>query len=361
VRDLTRACVHCGLCLESCPTYRVLHEEADSPRGRILLVDALLEGRVREREARVHLDRCVGCLACETACPSGVPYGHLLEEARRRLGAPRIARLVLNRIVTRPLAVRALTLVARTLGLVPPAGRALPWPAPPPRPKARVALHLGCVTPHLFPRLPAEAAHALTRLGYLVEVPREQACCGALHRHAGLDAGALLERNARAFAGYDLAVSLAAGCSTTPGLTDICRVLLAERPFAGARLPPVRVAFDAPCHLQHAQGVDAAPLLDAIEGVERVTLPGASECCGAGGLYMGLQPSLARRVRAGKIAEILASQATVVATPNPGCMAWIWRGLRAMGAAIEVVHPATLLARALGRDSGGPRPGAPGS
>jgi glycolate oxidase iron-sulfur subunit len=346
--EVTRACVHCGLCLESCPTYRVLREEADSPRGRVLLVDALLEGRVREREARVHLDRCVGCLACETSCPSGVPYGHLLEEARRRLGAPLLARLFLNHVVTRPRAVRALAGAARMLGLAPPAGRALPWPAPPSRPKARVALHLGCVTQYLFPRLPFEAAHALTRLGYRVEVPPGQACCGALHRHAGVDAGHLLERNARAFSGFDLAVSLAAGCSTTPGLTDLCRVLLAERPFAGARLPAVRVAFDAPCHLLHAQGVDAAPLLDAIEGVERVSLPGASECCGAGGLYMGLQPSLARRVRAKKVAEILATRAPVVATPNPGCMAWIWRGLRAAGSTAEVLHPVTLLARAFG-------------
>jgi glycolate oxidase iron-sulfur subunit len=315
----------------------VLREEADSPRGRILLLDALLEGRARESDVRYHLDRCIGCLACQSACPSGVPYGTLLEEGRRRLGPGFRARLFLRGILPRPAFVRALVALARLARLVPPRPPPLGWPDPPPRPKGRLALHLGCVTPHLFPNLAAEAAHVLTRLGYRVDADRGP-CCGALHRHAGLfHEGPRLE-----------AVSLAAGCSTTPGLTDICRVLLAERPFAGARLPPVRVAWDAPCHLIHAQGVDAAPLLDAIEGVTRVNLPGAADCCGAGGLYMGLEPALARKVRAKKVEEIVASGARIVATPNPGCMLWIWRGLREARARVEVAHPVSLLARALG-------------
>ncbi len=314
----------------------MLREEADSPRGRILLVNAFLDGRAEARDVRFHLDRCVGCLACEAVCPSGVPYGRLLEEGREALGGPSfLARLFLRHAVNRPLLLRALVAVARLLGRVPPKPPLLPWPVVE-HPKGRLKLHLGCVTPHLFPNLAAEAAHVLARLGYAVE-PMEERCCGALHRHAGLpyETGGIE------------GVSLAAGCSTTPGLKDICRVLLRER-ILGARLPPVRVAWDAPCHLIHAQGIDAAPLLDAIEGVERVTLPGATECCGAGGLYMGLQRRLARKVREKKVAEILASGATVVATPNPGCMLWISWGLREAGAAVEVVHPVTLLARALG-------------
>jgi glycolate oxidase iron-sulfur subunit len=319
----------------------VLREEADSPRGRILLLDAFLEARADAADVRYHLDRCVGCLACEAVCPSGVPYGHLLEEGRRKLGGPGfLPRLFLRHVLNRPSLLRALVGAARLFGRVPPKPPLLPWPGPVAKPKARVALHLGCVTPHLFPNLAAEAAHVLSRLGYGVDVPAGQRCCGALHRHAGLPYEPKVE-----------GISLAAGCSTTPGLTDVCRVLLAERPFAGARLPPVRVAWDAPCHQIHAQGVDAAPILDAIEGVERVTLPGATECCGAGGLYMGLQPKLARKVREKKVAEILASGAQLVATPNPGCMLWIWRGLREAGASVEVVHPVTLLARALGRGS----------
>jgi len=330
----------------------VLREEVDSPRGRILLLDALGKGRAEERDVRFHLDRCVGCLACEAMCPSGVPYGRLLEEGRKELGGPPLLpRLFLRHALNRPALLRVAVGLARWLGRVPPRPPPLPWPAAPEPAKARVRIHLGCVTPHLFPNLAAEAAHVLARLGYAAE-PAGQRCCGALHRHAGLP--------------YDApsldALSLAAGCSTTPGLTDVCRVLLRERPFPGARLPPVRVAWDAPCHHLHAQGLDAAPLLDAIEGVERVTLPGAAECCGAGGLYMGLQPALARRVREKKVAEILASGARIVATPNPGCMLWIWRGLREARSDVLVVHPVTLLARALGaREAGGARGPVPGS
>jgi glycolate oxidase iron-sulfur subunit len=298
---------------------------------------ALEEGRAAEADVRRHIDRCVGCLACEAICPSGVPYGRLLEAGRERLGGPTLLpRIFLRHVVNRPLLLRALAGVARLLGRVPGKPPPIPWPSAPQAPKGRVSLHLGCVTPHLFPNLAAEAAFVLTRLGYAVEPDRGR-CCGALHRHAGLS--------------YDApkldAISLAAGCSTTPGLTDICKVLLRERP-EGARLPPTRVAWDAPCHLIHAQGIDAAPLLDAIEGIERVTLPGATECCGAGGLYMGLQPELARRVRRKKIDEIVASGATVVATANPGCMLWIGQGLREAGSRVEVMHPVTLLARALG-------------
>jgi glycolate oxidase iron-sulfur subunit len=312
----------------------VLREEADSPRGRILLLDALAEGRAEAADVRYHLDRCVGCLACEAVCPSGVPYGHLLEEGRAKLGGPSfLPRLFLRHVVNRPLLLRTLVGFARLFGLVPPRPPLLPWPMVA-NPKARLNLPLGCVTPHLFPNLAAEAAHVLARLGYAVD-RGSQRCCGALHRHAGLP----YESSADG-------ISLAAGCSTTPGLTDVCRVLLAERPL-GLRLPPVKVAWDAPCHQIHAQGLDAAPLLDAIEGVERVALPGASECCGAGGLYMGLQPKLARQVREKKIAEILASGAQVVATPNPGCMLWIWRGLREAGASVEVLHPVTLLFRGI--------------
>jgi glycolate oxidase iron-sulfur subunit len=297
-------------------------------------LDALLEGRAAAEDVRTHLDRCVGCLACEAVCPSGVPYGHLLEEGRKKLGGPSfLPRLFLRHVVNRPFLLRALVGAARLLNRVPPKPPLFPWPVVT-NPKAVLPLHLGCVTPHLFPNLAAEAAHVLARLGYAVE-PAGQRCCGALHRHAGLPYESRAE-----------GIALAAGCSTTPGLTDICKVLLEER-IEGARLPPVRVAWDAPCHLIHAQGIDAAPLLDAIEGVERVTLPGATECCGAGGLYMGLERRLARKVREKKVAEILASKAQIVATPNPGCMLWIWRGLREANAEVEVVHPVTLLARAL--------------
>ena len=344
IRELARACVHCGICLPKCPTYRVLKEEADSPRGRVLLLEALEEGRLRAEDVRPSIDRCIGCRACETACPSGVPYGRVLEEGRSALGGPgRLVRFSL-RALTRPKLVRLLVAAARILGRAPPRSRAGPWPDPPARPRARVALHLGCVTPHLFPRLAGDLAYLLTRLGFRAEAPPGQTCCGALHRHAGLDAGELEERNARAFAGYDLTVSAAAGCSTTRGFTDACRLLLEEERLPAARLPRSRVAYDAPCHLLHAQGVDASRLLDAIAGVERVDLPGSDECCGAGGIFMELQGGLARRVRAEKLDRIAASGADTVATPNPGCMLWLWRGLKERGLRVAVAHPVSLLA-----------------
>jgi len=344
---LARACVHCGICLPACPTYRVGKEEADSPRGRVLLLDALAAGRAGAATVRPHLDRCIGCRACESVCPSGVPFGQLLEEGRAALGGPRpMLRFLLRGVLPHPRLVALLAGAARLLGRAPPRARPRPWPEPPARARARVGLHLGCVTPHLFPHLAADAAHALTRAGYRVDAPAGQACCGALHRHAGLDAGALAAANRRAFAGCDFVASAAAGCSTTEGFTDVCRLLL-EAPPDGARLPaPVRVAWHPPCHLL-AQGIDAAPLLDAIEGVERIALPAAAGCCGAGGAYMELQPALARAVREASLDAIAASGAQVVATANPGCMLWLARGLRERGLAVPVVHPVSLLAEAL--------------
>ncbi len=337
-------CVHCGICLSACPTYRLDKEEAESPRGRLMLMDALANGEATPGEVRPHLDRCIGCRACESVCPSGVAYGERLEEARRRLGGPRRPlAFVLRQIVKRP---RPIVALARLLGLAPPRPAAEAWPTPPARPKARIALHLGCVTPHLYPGLVSDTAHLLTHLGYAVESPAGQTCCGALLRHAGLDAAGCEERNAKAFLGFDAVVSPASGCSTTAGITDVCRLLARELPLSGARLPPVRVAFDPPCHLLHGQRVDATPLLRAIDGVTLVPLDGASDCCGAGGIYMESQRGFALRVRAPKLDAILRSGAEVVATANPGCMLWLWRGLKA-GRAIEVVHPVSLLRRAL--------------
>ncbi|MHC4956926.1 MAG: (Fe-S)-binding protein [Planctomycetota bacterium] len=347
LRELSRPCVHCGICLDACPTYRVLKEEADSPRGRIFLLEALLDGRVDPADVQPHIDRCVGCRACETACPSGVPYGAILEHGRARLGGPPwLVRALLRHVVTRPWAARLIVALGRVAGRFPPREAPAAWPDPPSRPRARVALHLGCVLPALFPALAADTARVLTRLGFHVEVPSGQGCCGALQRHAGLDDAALRERNERAFRGYDIVVSAAAGCSATPGLTDVCALLLDES-LAG-RLEPVTVAYDAPCHLLHGQGIDASRLLDSIEGVTRVELEGDDRCCGAGGLYMEREPELARAVREEKLDAIERSGARVVTTPNPGCMVWLWRGLRERGSAVEVVHPVTLLARAGG-------------
>jgi glycolate oxidase iron-sulfur subunit len=307
----------------------VTREEAESPRGRILLVDALRAGQAAPANVRPHLDLCIGCLACESVCPSGVPYREILEEGRRLAGGPRRhVRFFLERLLPRRRLMGLLTWPWRR-------GKPLPLPAAPPHPKGRIALHLGCLTHHLFPRLAGEAAHLLTRLNWRVEIPAEQGCCGALHRHAGLP------HEPPRHEGFDFVLSPAAGCSTTPGLTDLSAFLLRERAFEGARLPPTRVAWHPPCHLLHAQRIDASPLLRGIEGIDLVPLSDA--CCGAGGLYMELQPRMAREVRRGKLDEIRASGASVVATANPGCMLWLMRG----GFGGRVEHPVSLLYRAL--------------
>jgi glycolate oxidase iron-sulfur subunit len=266
-----------------------------------------------------------------------VPYGELLELGRARLGGPgRLVRTFLTRILPRRWMMRGVVAAARLAGKM-PKKRTAAWPAPPTDPRGVLTLHLGCLTPHVFPHLAPEAAQVFSRLGYAVEPAVTPSCCGALHRHAGLPApeGDTTDM-----------VSVAAGCSATPGMRDACALLLDELPLTGFRLPPVKVAYDAPCHLLHGQGVDAAPLLDAIEGVERVPLAGADRCCGAGGLYMEQQPALARAVRAEKLDAIEASGAQVVATPNPGCMIWLWRGIKQRKLDVEVVHPLSLLARA---------------
>ncbi len=355
---LSAPCVHCGLCLPACPTYSVTHDEVESPRGRILLLEAWGEGRVTADDVRPHLDRCIGCLACESMCPSGVPYAALLESGRAALGGPPFFwRVFLRHLLKRRWLVGAAAGLARLVRRVPPkehrrpafALRATARAGPsacselvPTQPRARVGIHLGCVTPALFPRLAGDVALVLAKLGYLVEVPRRQGCCGALARHAGL----AQEADLAPFAGCDFVVSAAAGCSATPGLTDVTRLLLDETEFAGARHMPLRVAYDAPCHLVHAQGVDAGPVLDRIPGITRVALPDDEDCCGAGGLYMQREPELARAVRARKLDALLESGAEAVATPNPGCMLWLWQGLRQRGANVRVVHPVTLLAEA---------------
>ena len=334
--ELTRPCVHCGICLPACPTYGVLKEEADSPRGRVLLLDEFLAGRVDAAAVKPYIDRCIGCRACETACPSGVQYGELLEVGRARLGGPDLRTRLFLKLIGRRWTAAALAMGGRLAGRL-PKRRTAPWPDRPSSPRATIRLQPGCITPYVFPHLAAEAARVLAHLGYAVEtVP---GCCGALHRHAGLQPPKPREQ-------LEGLVSLAAGCSATPGMRDLCALLLDELPIARLKLPPVRVAYDAPCHLLHGQGIDAAPLLDAIDGVERVPLDDSQRCCGAGGLYMEQQPELARRVRAEKLDAIERSGAEVVATPNPGCMIWLWRGLRARRLAVEVVHPVTLLARA---------------
>jgi glycolate oxidase iron-sulfur subunit len=393
------ACVHCGFCLQACPTYLALGDENDSPRGRIYLMKALVEGELAldDESVHTHIDRCLGCRACETACPSGVPYGALLEATRATIAEvekpPLRARIILALFAHRTLmrlAVGAARLVratglARSLsGLPGDLGFAFAMLASSESPLARAgtsypggdgsrgtfALLEGCVMEGLFTAANRATERTLIANDYTQVPAPEQHCCGALHAHAGdlETARALARKNIAAFekSGAEFFVTNAAGCGAllkeyehllahdgtwttraaafSSRVRDVSELLAAAGPRAGAPLP-MRVTYDAPCHLQHAQRVTAAPLevLDAIPGLERVALVDSDQCCGSAGIYNLLEPALSAAVLAPKIAHIELTGASLVATGNPGCMMQIGAGMARAGLSARTVHPVELL------------------
>ena len=394
-------CVHCGLCLSSCPTYRETGRETSSPRGRVYLARGVAEGRISlEGIASEEMYLCLGCRACETACPSGVRYGELLEEARaaieregaRRGTARRLEWWVLRRIVPHRERLRllvSLLALAQRLRLDRLASSRLPrtWrqrhrllpevPAhrerrPLPRRvsaegerRGRVALLEGCIMPEFFGRTNRATARVLARNGFEVLVPDGQGCCGALHAHAG-DADSarrLLERNRTAFlaADVDAIVVNSAGCGAhlrgaerwlpdgggtlSERVRDVSEFLVE----VGLRPPDgrveARVSYDDPCHLLHGQGVEDAPrrLLESIPGVELVQHADAAGCCGAAGIYNLTHPEMSEAVLARKLDALAAVDPDVVATGNPGCIMQIARGAAERGLRARVVHPVELL------------------
>ena len=393
------ACVHCGFCLQSCPTYVALEDENDSPRGRLLLMRSLLEGTLLtdDEDVRGHLDRCLGCRACETACPAGVPYGHLLEATRATLTArhplPIGARLLLG-VFARP---RLLT-IAMALGramrgsrLASVLARVLPgrigfaldmlqatrvpvarerYGAPRDGSRASFALLEGCVMRGMCASTNAATQRTLEVNGYRSVVAQSQGCCGALHAHAGdLErARRLAKRNILAFeaSGADYVVSNAAGCGAmmkdygqlltddpewaaraahvAERSRDVSELLAAAGPLEGGELD-ISVTYDAPCHLLHAQRMSAPPLkvLAAVPGLKLVPLAEAEYCCGAAGIYNLLEPATSAAVLAPKLDHIEETKATLVATGNPGCLMQIGAGLIRRRSDARVVHPVDLL------------------
>jgi glycolate oxidase iron-sulfur subunit len=396
-----RSCVHCGICLPQCPTYRVLGQEMDSPRGRVYLMRAVAEKRLDLTDGfRRHLDLCLGCRACETACPAGVPFGSLLETSRveiERRGRPLRERwlpALLFAVFPHPERLRALLGVARLyrraglqrvvratglLRLLPrvdamdrllddvPEPVALPeHVAAHGRSRGRVALLTGCVQRHLFADVNRDTARLLALAGWDVVIPRAQGCCGALDLHAGrVDA---LRARATALAAalpsdVDWIVTNAAGCGSAMReyghwTADEAVGRLASRTrdvselLADADLPlgplPLTVAYHDACHLAHGQKVRAAPraLLGKIPELTLVPLADSELCCGSAGVYNILEPDMAERLLEHKIRRIIESGARVVAAGNPGCLLQIASGCRRRGLEVEVVHPVTLVARA---------------
>ena len=399
-------CVHCGFCLPACPTYLATGDEADSPRGRIVLMRALERGEIPASDPALaqHLDACLGCRGCEPACPSGVGYGRGLEAAREMLarerGIPLGARTVLAVFARRALWKPIFTLarwfrdtgIPRVLagggragfglGMVASTaengerrtenGTVRRGPARSSAPNGSVALFEGCVMSTLFRHVNDATVRTLEANGYhVVRVPG-QGCCGALHEHAGDHPGAerLARANVVAFAATAAGhiVVNSAGCGAL--LKDYGHLLGDERAsamaarvhdvsellaMAGPRVAPGHtgtVAYDAPCHLQHAQKVQAAPItvLRAAGYTVRL-LPGSDRCCGSAGIYSMLHPAMARAVLDDKVSHVRAAdpQPDLMATGNPGCHMQIGAGLRAAGLPIEVRHPVELLDQAYAR------------
>jgi glycolate oxidase iron-sulfur subunit len=395
-------CVHCGFCLPACPTFLATGDEADSPRGRIVLMRALERGEMSAKDPalREHLDACLGCRGCEPVCPSGVQYGEGLETAReliaREAGLGARARLALgvfrHRWLWSPLfrlarmlratgIPRALSgtgtvgfgmgMLATTSAQFPQSPQSLQSPQSPQSlqsPQSRVLLFTGCVMDRLFGHVHAATRRTLAANGYRVIDATLPHCCGALHLHAGDRSGAeaLARKNLAAFGDdVDFIAVNSAGCGallktygdlldTEPArrfaarVKDVSELLAAAGPREGAPLN-ITVAYDAPCHLQHAQGVHAEPLqvLGSIPGLELQLLPGFDRCCGSAGIFSLLEPAMSREVLRAKVAAIAAASPRpgYVATGNPGCLMQIGAGLSAAGLDIRAVHPVELLDR----------------
>jgi len=407
-------CVHCGFCLPACPTYEATSDEADSPRGRIVLMRALARGHLSADDPAltVHLDRCLGCRGCESVCPSGVAYGAALEEARAVIAVTRpvpaferaalwvlarperqrllwmLSRLARGTTLPRRLAAgagqhapRVGTLLAMLASTAPGArranGRRMPKTAGDTahpgstRQVEPVAFQTGCVMDGLFGHVHEAAAVALQANGMRIVPVSGQVCCGALAAHAG-DLGqakALARENVRAFDGATPGLTVltdSAGCGAmlksygsllageplaeaaqafSARVRDVSEVLAERGPRPGAALP-LRVAYDAPCHLLHAQKVADAPqrMLAAIPDLEVVPLEGSDRCCGSAGLYALAEPDLSQAVLALKLGAIERAAPDVLATGNPGCLMHIGAGALLRGLDIEVRHPVELLA-----------------
>mgnify|MGYP001559727362 CR=1 FL=1 len=399
-----KTCVHCGLCLPACPTYVQLGQEMDSPRGRIYLMRALHDGRVEwGPSAALHLDRCLDCRACETACPIGVGYGSIVEEARGRLEpwrnrgafARALLSFLLGSVIPRPRRVAALgrlvrwsqaTGLAKLARFVP--GRlaafapALPrvrpvsarrnWRAGESGPERPIALlHPGCVMDALFGGTNLASARLLELAGYEVHIDLGSGCCGSLHAHVGFADRArdLARATIASFeaSGAEIAVSNAAGCGAhmkaysrllagdpaweprarayESRVRDLTQALGEGGLPAPARPFPKRVVYQDACHLGHGQGVRREPrdLLRRIEGLELVEIREADACCGSAGVYNLLQPELSTAILDRKVEAIRAARPDAVVTANPGCLLQLSLGMRRAGLDIQVMHLADLL------------------
>ena len=394
-----QSCVHCGFCLAACPTYGELGQEMDTPRGRIVLMKQVLEGSLAAETAQPHIDRCLGCLACEPACPSGVRYRDLINPFRALARSPasfakghtfrdglseRLRRFLLAQFLPYPGRFRLAAKIGigfkRFSSLLPrgiqPMFELLPttlppaqtWPAVTPaqgQRRARVGLLTGCVQQVLDPDINSATIEVLSRNGVEVVIPPNQGCCGGLAWHTGDLAAAqrFARNNIAAFPnGVDAIVTNAAGCGSTMHEYDLvlkgegdesraeafrrrvvdasvflARLGLRELPAQGK---PRRIAYQDACHLAHAQGVTAEPrrLLRSIPGLELIELADPHLCCGSAGTYNMDQPEIAASLGQKKARAVLAAAAEMVVSGNIGCMNQMRLHLARLGSALPVRH-----------------------
>jgi glycolate oxidase iron-sulfur subunit len=367
-------CVHCGFCLPTCPTYELWHEEMDSPRGRIWLMKATVEGTLElDRTVAEHFDRCLGCMACLTSCPSGVQYDRLIELARERVEreVPRPAReRMLRALVFAVLPHPKRTKLALRFSALPAPGPFKPLKELAPRWResvsppavtpaegeriARLGLLTGCVQSVLFGEVNRASARVLAAHGYEVATPYA-GCCGALALHAGRrEQGLELARKAEAAfaaAGAETIVTNAAGCGSH--LKDAhlgLPVLDIHEALVRGNTPELhplarRVAFQESCHLAHAQRVRDEPrsLLRSIPGLELVEPAEQELCCGSAGIYNLVQPEAARQLGDRKAAQVLATGPDLYVSANPGCLLQVSAALRRAGHPLPAAHPVELL------------------
>ena len=397
--DAAARCVSCGLCLPHCPTYRKTLSEADSPRGRIVLMQGMLERRIPANQRFLaHIDLCLACRACESVCPNKVEYGRLINGVRSIVAKTRPGsvwqrmgrRVLMDLVATRPAmlrlvggALRALQSVAakvdwlmrldpvRLVARLPSLRPQPVWKAVYPAAgevRGEVGLFLGCVARVADVETLSSAIFVLNRLGYTVHVPPRQGCCGAMHAGLG-DAEkvrAFEEQNLRAFAGVnaEAVISAASGCGAAlknypqdfaGRVQDISEFLSETDRWEGggdAGIAPLaeKVAVHEPCLMRNVLHCQDAPydLLRRIPGATVVPLAGNDQCCGAAGTYFLTQPAMAASLLADKTEAVKAGGARILASSNIGCAMHLAAGLKAEGVEVEVVHPITLLARQMG-------------
>ena len=387
-------CISCGLCLNDCPTYRVLEDEADSPRGRIQLIRLMVSTDAPPtKELAGHLDACLVCRACETACPSGVPFGRIMEGAREVLDKRRqpgpirrtltniglgtladpgrlaLAARVTNWYARSPLArlvLRAAPRPLRWATQLAPRAEGAPYRLIE-KENADLCLFAGCVMRESFGETERSTVRLLERDGRLVSAPIEQVCCGALHAHAGkgAEARSLARLNVDAFAGSNVPIVVnAAGCGAhlkaygevlaeDPAWADraaafaqrVRDVTEVAKPTLSSIGRPLRVVYQDACHLAHGQQIRKPPraLLRAIEGVTLVEVADAERCCGSAGIYNLTHPQISAELQRQKVARILEAKPDLVVSANPGCILQVAAGLEAAGSAVPVAHLARFL------------------